>query len=121
MALQLVIQQIHPQMPRRRNCKLPGNLLDKVQADLCRITQFFIDRNTPGPSWGRWENPIYHTTIPGATQIVVNVSDLGKTFSKIQDGRLDGLNISSNLGRHSESIPGNVDANAVGLLYVLAH
>src|SRR4051812_18913363 len=94
---------------------------DKVKADLCRITQFFIEPNTPGRSWGRWENPIFHTSIPGATQIVVNVGDLGKTFSEIQDNRLLSLNVSLNLGSHSESVPGSVDAKAVGLLYVLTH
>jgi hypothetical protein len=94
---------------------------NKVRADLCRITQFFIDPNTPGSSWGRWENPLYHTTIPGATQITVNANDLGNTFSQIQDNRLGMLKIDANFGKHSESVPSSVGAYEVGLLYVLTH
>jgi hypothetical protein len=84
---------------------------DKVQADLCKITQFFIDPTTPGSSWGRWENPLYHSTIPGATQITVNNNDLGMNFSQIQDGRLALLSIDSNFGKHSESISGGVGSS----------
>jgi len=94
---------------------------NKVHADLCRITQFFIDPNTPGSSWGRWENPLYHNgNIPGSTQITVNTDDLGTPFSVIQDNRLKHLALDS-FGKHSEQIPNGTDPNALGLLYVLQH
>lgn len=94
----------------------------KVHADLCKITQFFVFQSGSDRSWGRWENPLYHNTIPGLTQIAVNSDDLGKTFAQIQNDRLTGLSIDQSYGTHSETDSAGMDANgAVGLLYIFSH
>jgi hypothetical protein len=92
----------------------------KVQTDLCGVTRFLIIQNGSA-SWGRWENPLFHTSVPGDTQIAINSTDLNKTFWAIQDSRLTSLNIDPTFWSHSGSVPGGTDSNAVGLLYVLAH
>lgn len=96
----------------------------KVKNDLCKLTNIFVaDR----ASWGRWEDPANHNNAtPGKTQIAVNASDIGKTFSAKQDDNLNNSDLIPSKGitwSHSEdlAVGSRVAPETIGLLYVLAH
>lgn len=92
----------------------------RVKNDLCRLTNIFIV--TDHASWGRWEDPTNHGgATPGKTQIAVNASDIGKTFSDKQNDNLKVIPNKSVNGKHDEVLPGRADANTLGLFYVLVH
>jgi hypothetical protein len=106
----------------------------KVQADLCGVTSFFVSNSQ---DWGRWENPqfINNPATPAKTQIVVKSQDVndpyspssGNTVTDRQNEILHELRNSSrqslsNFGQHlpPASVHGE-DHKTLGLLYTLAH
>jgi hypothetical protein len=97
----------------------------QVNKELCALTNIFIMKNsTTGgalpPSWGFWENPVYHTIASGNTYIALRASDVNHTLSAKQDETRQALGIT--LGNHIESnIPWGLAPQTFGLLYVLAH
>jgi hypothetical protein len=96
----------------------------KLQKDLCSLTQIVIMRNSSRPSWGFWENPVYHDGVkPGGMYIAINSDDLNRTFSAKQDANNDPNSklLKFAIGNHQEKVPENVVPELYGLLYVLAH
>jgi hypothetical protein len=92
----------------------------KIKAELCKAEIYIFDSNKQNNSWGRWENPDYHSP-SGKTQIAINSKDLSTTFSEKQDAIFADLGM-GNIGQNvDEVIPRNRDPQILGLLYVLGH
>jgi hypothetical protein len=90
---------------------------DKLQADLCSLTNVFI---VNGDSWGKWENPYFPAVngAPGSNNafVAINKNDLNKQLKDRKNGQLKKLGLDQ-YGSHTD----DGASETLSLLYTLAH